>query len=47
MDAVIRQHPDKDIRIIFYAENKANINWCIKRKIKYAIGSIPQEWLNE
>ncbi len=45
LGAVRRTHPEIDLRILFYAHNKANIKWAEKNGIKYAIGSIPQEWL--
>ena len=44
--AVKRQHPEIDLRIVFYSENKKYIKWCIKHGFKYAIGSIPKDWLN-
>ena len=46
MVAVRKQHPEKDIRILFYAPNKKNEKWAVKNNFKYAIGSIPKEWLN-
>lgn len=46
MCAVKKQHPEKDIRIIFYAANKKNEKWAQKNGFKYAIGSIPREWLD-
>ena len=45
MAAVKRQHPEKDIRIIFYSKNKKYIKWAEKLGYKYAIGNIPTEWL--
>ncbi len=45
MVAVKRQHPEKDIRIVFYSKNKKFIKWAEKNDFKYSIGSIPQEWL--
>ena len=47
MVAVKRQHTDLDLRILFYASNKKNSKWAIKHGFKYAIGSIPKEWLEE
>jgi hypothetical protein len=45
MVAVKRQHPEKDIRIVFYSKNKKYIKWAEKNSYTYAIGSIPKEWL--
>ena len=45
MCAVKRQHPEIDLRILFYASNKKNIKWAEKNGIKYAISTIPKEWL--
>ncbi len=45
MAAVKRQHPEIDLRILFYAPNKKNIKWAEKNGIKYAISLIPKEWL--
>lgn len=42
--AVKKQHPAKDIRILFYANSKANIKWAIKNGFIYAIGEIPDIW---
>lgn len=44
MIAVKKQHPSKDIRILFYSNNKANIKWAQKNGFIYAIGTIPDEW---
>ncbi len=46
MDAVITQHPDLDIRMVFTNKNKKNIRWCDKRNVKWAIGEVPEEWLH-
>ena len=43
--AVKQQHPDVDLRIVFYANIQRNIDWAIKHKIPYAIGDIPKDWL--
>ena len=45
MAAVRKMHPEKDIRIIFYSHNKKYIKWAEKIGIPYAIGNIPDEWL--
>lgn len=46
MVAVRKLHPEIDLRILFYAHNLKNIKWAEKNGIKYAIDTIPQEWLN-
>lgn len=43
--AVKAQHPEIDLRILFYAYKLRDIRWAIKNSIPYAIGSIPEEWL--
>ena len=43
--AVKKQHPEIDLRILFYAAKKDNIKWAEKNGIKYAVGEIPEEWL--
>ena len=56
--AVKEQHPDKDIRIVFYTDGKCGpkrkdgtfmrqSDWAIKNGFPYAIKDIPEEWLNE
>jgi Phage endonuclease I len=45
MLAVKRQHPELDIRILFYAARKEQIKWAEKNGFKYAVSSIPSEWL--
>ena len=47
MVAVKRQHPELDIRLIFYSGSKVNIRFAEKYGFKYAIETIPQEWLDE
>jgi hypothetical protein len=44
--AVRRLHPEKDIRIIFYAPVKKNIKWAEKNGFKWAVETIPKEWLD-
>ena len=52
---VISQHPGIDLRMIFQnASNKIVPGshttygmWCDKQGIRYAEGTIPEEWLNE
>jgi predicted nuclease of restriction endonuclease-like RecB superfamily len=46
MVAVKRQHPELDIRIIFYSRNKQYIKWAEKIGIRYAIATIPTEWIH-
>lgn len=45
MVAVKKQHPEKDIRIVFYSYRLAYEKWAIKYGFKYAFGGIPKEWL--
>ncbi len=45
MVAVKKQHPEIDLRILFYASNKKYIKWAEKNGIKFAINTIPNEWL--
>lgn len=45
MAAVKRQHPELDIRILFYSYSKRNEAWCIKNGYKFAVGDIPEDWL--
>lgn len=45
MAAVKKLNPTMDLRILFYAFNKKNIRWAEKQQIKYAIHSIPDDWL--
>ena len=46
MVAVKRQHPELDIRILFYSRNKNFIKWAEKNGFRYAIEKIPTEWLD-
>ena len=46
MVAVKKQHPELDIRIIFYNGNKTNIRWALKHGFKFAFHEIPKEWLD-
>lgn len=43
--AVKKQHPEIDLRILFYASKKDDIKWAEKNGFKYAVGSIPKDWL--
>lgn len=54
---VIKQNPDKDIRLLFMRDNKITkvsptkyTDWCKKHGIKCAVsdkGKVPLEWINE
>lgn len=51
---VIEANPDRDIRMLFQADNFMTrkkvgrySDWCNKKGIKYAIGRIPDEWFEE
>lgn len=51
---VREQHPDKDIRFVFYSNQKlykgsksTYSDWCIKNNFKYAMGDIPNDWIQE
>lgn len=48
------QHPSLDIRFIFMRDNKLNktskttyTQWAEKNGFKYAVGTVPPEWLKE
>jgi len=43
--AVRKQHPELDIRIVFYASTRTSIKWAEKTGIRYAVGMVPKEWL--
>lgn len=54
--AVKQNHPDKDIRIVFYSDGKIGpkrkdgthlkqSDWAIKYGFEYAIRDIPESWL--
>lgn len=53
--AVIKQNPDKDIRIVFEDHEKTISKrskttysmWCEKHGIKWAQGNIPKAWIKE
>ncbi len=45
MVAVKRQHPELDIRIVFYRYSAKYERWAIKTGYKYAWNEIPEEWL--
>src|ERR1700730_18553152 len=46
MVACKRQHPELDIRLLFYAPVKSNIKWAERYGFKWAVGTIPQDWLH-
>jgi len=45
MVAVKRQHPEMDIRFVFYSRRPSQIKWADKQGFKWAIKEIPEEWL--
>lgn len=45
MAAVKRQHPELDIRILFYARKAKDIKWAEKCGFIWAVETIPEEWL--
>lgn len=46
MAAVKRQHPELDIRILFYSKKSKDIRWAEKHGFPYAIETVPQSWLD-
>lgn len=46
MCAVKKQHPEKDIRILFYSHKVKDIKWAEKNGFRYAIDTIPKDWIN-
>lgn len=57
MLAVRDQHPDLDIRIIFYKDGEfgskrkdgsrlRQSDWATKYKFTFAIGDVPEDWIN-
>jgi predicted nuclease of restriction endonuclease-like RecB superfamily len=48
--AVKKQHPELDIRIVFYgdrtAREKQQIKWAIRKGFRYAVHAIPEEWIH-
>lgn len=47
MAAVKKLHPHLDIRIVFYKRKLADIRWAEKHGFPWAIGTIPEEWMEE
>lgn len=56
MLAVKKQHPEYDIRFVFYSDRPfgalrkdgtkmTQSEWCLRHGFKYAIGEVPKEWL--
>jgi hypothetical protein len=45
MIAVKKYNPRLDIRIVFYSLNKKYIKWAERNGFRYAVGTIPREWL--
>ena len=46
MCAVKRQHPNYDIRMLFYSRKEEDIRWAERNSFRYSIKTIPQEWLD-
>jgi predicted nuclease of restriction endonuclease-like RecB superfamily len=47
MVAVKKLHPHLDIRIVFYSSKRSDIRWAERHGFPYAIGDVPQEWVEE
>lgn len=47
MVAVKKQHPELDLRIVFYNKTQANIRWAERYGFKYSFVTIPKEWCYE
>lgn len=45
MVAVKKQHPELDIRILFYSRKEEDIRWAEKNGFPYAIKDLPKEWI--
>jgi predicted nuclease of restriction endonuclease-like RecB superfamily len=45
MVAVKRQHPEIDLRILFYSLNKTYIKWAERNGFRWAIAKLPKDWL--
>lgn len=43
--AVKKQHPEMDLRIVFYRLDKAKERWAIRHGFRFAQDTIPDEWL--
>lgn len=47
LTAVVKQHPEIDLRILFYRHNAKDIKWAEKMGLKYAISNLPKDWFDE
>lgn len=47
MVAVKKLHPELDIRILFYSRKLKDIKWAEKNGFKWAIDTIPEDWLKD
>lgn len=45
MVAVKQQHPELDLRILFYSHKDKDIRWAERYGFPYAIQEIPKDWL--
>lgn len=45
MVAVKKQHPELDIRILFYRYSKPYERWATRHGFKFAFEHLPDEWL--
>jgi len=43
--AVKKQNPSKDIRLLFYSENKKQIKWAERIGFRWAIDKVPTDWI--
>lgn len=43
--AVKKLNPHMDLRILFYSTSPKNIKWAERHGFKYAVSSIPKEWM--
>lgn len=46
LSAVKRQHPEMDLRILFYVRKLDQIKWATKHGFKFAFERIPSEWFH-
>ncbi len=44
--AVKKLNPAMDLRLLFYSYKKKDSKWADKYNMKWAVGDIPEEWLN-
>ena len=52
MIAIKEQHPDKDVRIVFYRDGKVGrrmrqSDWAQRSGYDFAITNVPKEWIND